>query len=140
MSARTLNALVFISILGLATASFSHSAAHAASGGAGPTKSKTKKKSSKRSSKGLSGQKGKVKGWHSATGKCRSLQKRYVKAAGHSAYAATPGSQYEASVCGVAFNKGTTAQAEKTALNTCQRGLSKWKVASNKRCVVYMSK
>jgi hypothetical protein len=92
--------------------------------------------------KGLSGDAGHVRRqMMPGDGGCGKMYKRYVAAGGHSAFAATAsGWAIEFSICGMALNAGSKAQAEKRAMETCDRGRKKYKVETIGRCEVYASK
>lgn len=127
---------------------------HAASGGAGPIAKQKKvikrrsagsssRKKRRRTSRnaGLCNQNGQTRGWHRASGGCKKLQRRYKKACGHSAYAATTGSIYEQGVCGSSLNRPSKSRAERDALRSCRNALKKYRISpTNNNCVIYMSK
>jgi len=92
----------------------------------------------------LSGQEGEVrrKIMFSAmmTGGCGKMWQRYVAAAGHSAYAATPSVGIEAFICGAAFNAGSKQAAERRALEQCRAGLKRYKTSAVHLCEIAASK
>lgn len=74
------------------------------------------------------------------TGGCGTMWQRYVAAAGHSAYAATPSVGIEAFICGAAFNAGSKQAAERRALEQCRAGLKRYKTSAVRLCEIAASK
>lgn len=74
------------------------------------------------------------------TGGCGNMWQRYVAAAGHSAYAATPSVGIEAFICGAVFNAGSKQAAERRALEQCQAGLKRYKTSAVHLCEIAASK
>jgi len=126
--------LVMVSTLPLASVTL------AASGTLPDMVLETKTYAAKSSS--LAGKKGRVRGWHRVPdySTCGKLKKRHVASSRHSAYAATTGTRFDASICAVGFHRSSRAGAEAAALATCRRGLKRYKVGASNNCVIFMSK
>ncbi len=76
----------------------------------------------------LSGQKGDVRGWPSVSGGCKKLYNRYIKASGHSAFAASPRGRFADGVCGVGIYRGSKRAAESAAMKACTGGLKRFRM------------
>ncbi len=91
---------------------------------------------------GLSGQKGKMRYSFDFTyaSDCEKLYRRYIKANGHSAFAATAASGWSESICAIGLNLRTQEAAEKSAVKSCKQGLKQYRGNFVGACEVYMSK
>ncbi|WP_432287557.1 hypothetical protein SLT36_11565 [Aminobacter sp. BA135] len=73
-------------------------------------------------------------------GSCQGGYKKYVAAAGHSAYAQTHLGAVEAFYCGASLNAPSQAAAEKQALERCNSVGKKYKMKTTGNCAIYASK
>ncbi len=98
---------------------------------------------SKKTSGNLSGQYGKVRRAlpRNPDDPCTEAAQEYRAAGGHSAYAQSKiDYEYGVYVCGVAFNRRSTEDAEKNAILRCQNAMKRWKFHHKGNCRVYASK
>lgn len=74
-------------------------------------------------------------------GGCGQNYRNYVAARGHSAYAMTPFNwSVEYLICGSSLNASSQQAAEAKALQSCQAGLKRYKVATTGLCSIAASK
>jgi hypothetical protein len=76
-----------------------------------------------------------------SVGGCGQDYRNYIAARGHSAYAMTPFTpSVEYMICGSSLNASSQKVAEAKALQACQAGLKKYKVATTGLCGIAASK
>lgn len=101
----------------------------------------------KAKSSGLAGSEGHIKRkimfTADTTGGCKGLYKRYVAAAGHSAYAATIVDYFHGGgyICAAGLNAPTQAEAERRAIAECDKSRKQYKTMEpTGRCEISASK